>query len=57
MCNFPQSYCQKLVTRVSAASSRALLEELTAAGERAFPIGAVVEGAGVRLESGFEVAG
>jgi len=46
-----------MVVAVSAASSRALLEELTAAGERAFPIGAVVEGAGVRLESGFEVAG
>jgi phosphoribosylformylglycinamidine cyclo-ligase len=46
-----------MVVAVSTERSHALLEALTAAGEQAFPIGAVVEGEGVRLEPGFEVAG
>jgi len=32
-------------------------QELEAAGEAVFPIGAVIAGEGVRLEPGFEVAG
>ena len=46
-----------MVVAVSTERSLALLEELNAAGERAFPIGAVVEGEGVCLEPGFGVAG
>jgi len=46
-----------MVVAVSTERRHALLEALTAAGEQAFPIGAVVEGEGVRLEPGFEVAG
>ena len=46
-----------MVVAVSTDRAHALREELVAAGEQVFPMGAVVEGAGVRLEPGFEVAG
>ena len=46
-----------MVVAVSTDRADALLEELVAAGEQVFPMGAVVEGEGVRLEPGFEVAG
>ena len=44
-----------MVMAVSTEHSDALLEELNASGEEAFPLGAVVDGEGVRLEPGFEV--
>lgn len=44
-----------MIVAVSMERSQALLEELTAAGEQVFPIGTVVKGNGVRLESGFAV--
>jgi len=46
-----------MVVAVAAERSGALRDELIAAGENAFPIGAVVEGDGVRLDPEFEVAG
>jgi phosphoribosylformylglycinamidine cyclo-ligase len=46
-----------MVVAVSGEHARALHDELEAAGEDVFPIGAVVEGEGVRLEPGFEGAG
>jgi len=46
-----------MVVAVASQRAHGLLEEITAAGEQAFLIGGVVEGEGVRLEAGFEVAG
>jgi phosphoribosylformylglycinamidine cyclo-ligase len=46
-----------MVAAVASDHAHVLLEELAAAGESAFLIGAVVEDEGVRLEPGFEVAG
>ncbi len=46
-----------MVAAVSTERSHALLEELGRVGERAFLIGAVVEGEGVELLPGFEPAG
>ncbi len=45
-----------MVVAVAGERAAALQEALAAAGEGVFPIGAVVEGAGVQLEPGFEVA-
>jgi phosphoribosylformylglycinamidine cyclo-ligase len=46
-----------MVVAVSSERSHQLREKLVAAGETVFPIGAVIDGEGVRLEAGFEVAG
>jgi len=46
-----------MVVAVAPDKAHALREELEAAGEQAWLIGAVIEGDGVRLEAGFEVAG
>ncbi len=44
-----------MVVAAPADASRDLQETLAAAGEEVFPIGAVIDGEGVRLEAGFEV--
>ncbi len=46
-----------MVVAVSSEKAHAVHQELEAAGEAVFPIGAVIAGEGVRLEPGFEVAG
>jgi phosphoribosylformylglycinamidine cyclo-ligase len=46
-----------MVVAVASADAHALHEELEAAGEEVWALGAVVDGDGVRLEAGFEVAG
>ena len=46
-----------MVVAVASDDAHALREELEAAGECCWLIGGVVEGEGVRLEAGFEVAG
>ena len=46
-----------MVVAVAGDRADALQEALGVAGEGVFPIGAVVEGAGVQLEPGFKVAG
>ena len=46
-----------MVVAVAGDRAHALQEALGVAGEGVFPIGAVVEGAGVQLEPGFKVAG
>jgi phosphoribosylformylglycinamidine cyclo-ligase len=46
-----------MVVAVAGERAHAVQEELVAAGEGVFPVGAVVEGEGVRLEPGCEVAG
>ncbi len=45
-----------MVVAVGAEHAGALRAELEGAGESVFPIGAVVDGEGVRLEAGFEAA-